>query len=165
MNRVSASALDLMASALAAVMLLYIVTLQEILIFRKSAKNNGLMIVKIKIKKDSSNCQMGVFLQKENRYFFPKDRSDDLRISPKHFGAPEYTIGITTQAGTPFMRSLVVVLHQCETRPSTQVLRMKILGSIAVPPFQVQIPPHQIAMKLDLLRLKQGGSSNAWSPY
>lgn len=166
MNRVSASALDLMASALAAIMLLYIVTLQEILLFTKTESDKRAILVHFLIKKSNDKCMIGVFLEKENESFFPQEKNEYLTIEPKTFGAFEYKVQIEMKAGMAPVKSIVVVLHKCNSlTPSIQRLDVNVLGGSAPPRFQVTIPPEQVAMRLDIEQLKKGQSFGAWGAY
>ena len=167
MNRVSASALDLMASALAAIMLLYIVTLQEILLFPRSLEEKSSVLIHLSMNKaEEGKCKIGVFLEKGNDSFFPKNRSDETMIEPRNFGATEYKVRLSIQKGQPQYDALVVVLHTCEEKePKSQRLSIDILGSIATPRFQVILSPHELFRRLDLQKIKEGQTQGAWLPY
>lgn len=167
MNRISASALDLMASALAAIMLLYIVTLQEILLFEKSIEEKSSVLVHLHMnQEDLGKCKIGVFLEKENNSFFPHHRSDDITIQPTHFGERNYTLQIAVKNGKPIFDFIVVSLHTCEgEQPNIQRISIDIVGALATPRFQVTLSPKNVWAKLDLNQIRAGLTKSAWLPY
>ena len=168
MNRINASALDLMASALAAIMLLYIVTLQEILLFEKSIESKSSFFVHLSMNKEEiAKCKIGVFLEKEDNSFFPDHRSDDgITIEPTHFGAREYKLYLTEKNGKSTFDFIVVSLHSCEgDQPNIQRITVDILGSIATPSFQVTLSQKNLWARLDINQIRAGQTNLAWLPY
>lgn len=164
MSRVSVAGLDLTTSALAAAVLLYVVTIQEILLFPKSLQDRGSFLIQVSLHKpEEGKCKIGVFLQKDNNSFFPKDRSDDAMIEPRHFGAIEYKVRLSVQKGRPVFDDLVVLLHACdEQQRKPQRISVDILGAIATPRFQVILAPHEISRKLNMEKIKNGHTRESW---
>jgi len=108
MNQVSASALDLLASALAAILLLYIVTLQEILVYPIDIKTKS---VRVTVKIENSNCRLLVAFQKGSDFFLPNQFNDFASITPAQLGAQKYNITLSYKQQPE--GKIMIILHNC----------------------------------------------------
>ncbi len=164
MNRISASALDLLASALAAMLLLYIVTLQEALLYTKSLKQKATFI---NISTPKNGCTLGVFYRKDTDTILPNGPKEALKFQPQKMGASNYQILLHSGGKGQPVGKLVVFIHECPSGkvPVQQTVTINVLGSVAVPKLHRLIHTTSPMMQLDLGKLGIGRVHRAWSVY
>lgn len=169
MNRVSASALDLMATALAAIILLYIVTLQEILMHPASVRQKRTMF---HIELKEPRCSLGLFYQKEHEVVFPDQEQDTVKFIPKEM--PPRGHAHTVLFSVPLDRHLdgrlVFFLHDCHpdlfrSKDLPMTIVINPLGAVTTPRQRYSITRKTPMMQLDLALFARQRFQSAWASY